>query len=207
MDLLKTLEMAVDLSPRHLSAYCLMLEEGTPFALRGAKALGLPDDDTVADLYEAAAHFLTGKGYEHYEISNFARPGYRSQHNLHTWQGRSYVGIGVAAHGYVNGVRYGNSRDLTAFLAGRDITEERVTVTPEDAALEAIMLGLRLSDGVDLDDLTSRYPLVLSQAFLPLCDQFEKQGLLRRRGQRIALTDKGFLVSNHVIGALLDACG
>ncbi|MBE6558804.1 MAG: radical SAM family heme chaperone HemW [Ruminococcaceae bacterium] len=205
--LLKTLEMAVDLSPRHLSAYCLMLEEGTPFALRGAKALGLPDDDTVADLYEAAAHFLTGKGYEHYEISNFARPGYRSQHNLHTWQGRSYVGIGVAAHGYVNGVRYGNSRDLTAFLAGRDITEERVTVTPEDAALEAIMLGLRLSDGVDLDDLTSRYPLVLSQAFLPLCDQFEKQGLLRRRGQRIALTDKGFLVSNHVIGALLDACG
>lgn len=199
-----TLDKAMALSPQHLSAYCLMLEEGTPFARRGAEALGLPDEDGVADLYELASAHIKAQGYEHYEISNYAKEGYRSRHNLHTWQGREYVGLGVAAHGYVNGVRYGNSRDLEAFLRGQDIVETRRRIAQTDAAEEAIMLGLRLSDGLDLTDVARRHGLALSSELYALCDTLEAQGLLTCRGHRIALTVRGFLLSNYVIGTLLD---
>ena len=202
----ETLHQAIELSPQHLSAYCLMLEEGTPFGRRGAAALGLPDEDGVADLYELASAYIRSFGYEHYEISNYAKESYRSRHNLHTWQGREYVGIGVAAHGYVNGVRYGNSRDLEGFLAGRDITEAQRTLTIEDEAEEAIMLGLRLSDGVDFDALAARFPF-LTTAHLPqLCETLGKQGLIHQRDGRISLTEQGFLVSNQVIGTLISCC-
>ncbi len=204
--LLDTLRQAIDLSPQHLSAYCLMLEEGTPFARRGATALGLPDEDGVADLYELASAYIRSRGYEHYEISNYAKDGYRSRHNLHTWQGREYVGMGVAAHGYVDGVRYGNSRDIKAFLEGMDITETQRRVSAEDEAEEAIMLGLRLSDGIDFDVLAHRYALTLTEELRELCDALSKQGLINRRDQKISLTEKGFLVSNQVIGALLECC-
>ncbi len=202
--LVETLKQAIELSPEHLSAYCLMLEEGTPFARRGAEKLGLPNEDGVADLYELASDYIKSRGYEHYEISNYAKAGKRSRHNLHTWQGREYVGLGVAAHGYVDGVRYGNSRDLTAFLSGEDITESRVTVGAEDAAEEAVMLGLRLSDGVDLDELIGRYPVTLSDDFHHLCETLSARGLMRCQDRRIALTDQGFLVSNHIISSLLE---
>lgn len=202
--LIETLKKAIELSPEHLSAYCLMLEEGTPFARRGAEALGLPDEDGVADLYELASDYIKSRGYEHYEISNYAKAGKRSRHNLHTWQGREYVGLGVAAHGYVDGVRYGNSRDLEGFLLGEDITESRAEISREDAAFERVMLGLRLSDGIDLSALTRDFPVLLTPAFDLTRLAFEKQGLLTYQNGRIALTEKGFLVSNHVIAALTD---
>lgn len=201
--LLETLDAAMALSPDHLSAYCLMIEEDTPFGRRGAKALGIPDDDGMADLFELASARIRAGGYEHYEISNYARPHKRSRHNLHTWQGREYLGVGVAAHGYVDGVRYGNSRDLQGFLAGRDITETRVTLTPEDKAEEAVMLGLRLSDGIDLrSPRLSPFRAAPSESLL---DGLVTQGLLRRQGSRIALTDRGFLVSNQVIALLWES--
>ncbi len=202
--LIETLKKAIELSPDHLSAYCLMLEEGTPFARKGAEKLGLPDEDGMADLYEMASEYVRSQGYEHYEISNFARKGRRSRHNLHTWQGREYLGLGVAAHGYIEGVRYGNSRDLKAFLAGEDITESRVTVTVQDAAEEAVMLGLRLSDGIDLQTLTQKYPLKLTDEFNAICRSFVHAGLMICEDGGIALTEKGFLVSNQLIVSLLD---
>lgn len=202
--LIETLKKAIELSPDHLSAYCLMLEEGTPFARRGAEKLGLPEEDRVADFYESASAYVRSKGYEHYEISNFARDGKRSRHNLHTWQGREYVGLGVAAHGYVDGVRYGNSRDLAAFLEGKDITESRIPVTTADAAEEAVMLGLRLSDGIHLRELAQMYPLRLSKNFYKLCRNFVDGGWMTFENEKIALTEKGFLVSNQVIASLLE---
>ena len=200
----ETLRQAVALRPTHLSAYCLMLEEGTPFARRGAKALGLPDDDDVVDLYEFAAHYLRSQGYEHYEISNFAMPGKRSRHNLHTWQGREYVGLGVAAHGYVSGVRYGNNRDLSGYIAGKDITEARMEISPTEAAEEAIMLGLRLSDGIYPCDLERKYPIAFPQSFFDTCERLTASGLMICRGDQIALTEKGFLLSNQIIADLLE---
>ena len=202
--LLETLRLAIELAPEHLSAYCLMLEEGTPFARRGADALGLPDEDAVADLYELASAYIRSRGYEHYEISNYAKPGKRSRHNLHTWQGKEYVGLGVAAHGYVDGVRYGNSRDLNGFLAGADITEISRVLTPLDQFEEEVMLGLRVSDGIDPYELTAKFGLRVSEGFSMLCETLETQGLLYRQSSKISLTDKGFLVSNYVIGDILE---
>ncbi len=198
-----TLQKAVSLSPTHLSAYCLILEEGTPFGRLGAAALGIPDDDGMADLYEAAAAYLAAHGYEQYEISNFALPDKRSRHNLHTWQGREYLGIGIAAHGYLNGIRYANRRDLAAFLNGDSILEEQFIISPEEAAEEAVMLGLRLSDGIDTAVITQKTGMFFPTRFFDLCDRMEKEGLLTRRGTQISLTRHGFLLSNQIIGALI----
>ncbi|MBE6585310.1 MAG: radical SAM family heme chaperone HemW [Ruminococcaceae bacterium] len=203
--LIATLDAAISLAPDHLSAYCLMIEEGTPFAKRGVQALGIPDDDGMADLFELASSHIKSHGYEHYEISNYAHPGKRSRHNLHTWQGKEYIGIGVAAHGYVDSVRYGNSRDLKAFLAGEDIVESRRIITSQEAVEESVMLGLRLSDGIDLADIFRRMGKEISSQTNALLRRLSEQGLIRSNGTRISLTDQGFLLSNQIISLLLEA--
>ena len=201
--LLDTLVRAVALEPDHLSAYCLMLEEGTLYARRGATALGLPDDDEVAVRYEMASAFLREAGYEHYEISNYAREGKRSLHNLHTWQAREYLGLGVAAHSYLNGQRFGNGRDVEAFLDGLDIAEERYILTAEERADEAVMLGLRLREGVDEADFAARFGVCFEERYGERCAPFVTQGLMIREGGRTALTEAGWMVSNAVLSELL----
>ena len=141
----RTLEAALALEPEHLSAYCLSLEPGTPFGRRGRAGLGLPaDEDEAAEqasaLYELSARLLSAAGYEHYEISNYARPGMRSRHNLHTWQDKPYIGLGVGAYSYLHGVRFGQSRDLSAFLDSRDITVDRYIPDRREQMEEYIML-------------------------------------------------------------------
>lgn len=201
--LLDTLTRAVALSPDHLSAYCLMLEEGTPYARKGADALGLPDDDEVVARYELASAFLREAGYEHYEISNYAREGRRSRHNVHTWQAREYLGLGVAAHSYLEGVRFGNSRDLQAFLRGEDITEERRTLTAEDKADEAVMLGLRLREGIDPVAFKARFGVDFETRYGEKCAPFVSRGLMTRRDGRVAMTEAGWMVSNAILAELL----
>lgn len=203
VSLTDTLTRAVSLAPDHLSAYCLQLEEGTPFARRGAAALGLADDDEVAARYELAAALLRGAGYEHYEISNFALPGHRSRHNVHTWQAREYLGLGVAAHGYLNGERYGQSRDLAAFLRGEDITEERYVLTPETAADEAVMLGLRLREGIDEAEFRDRFGIDFETRYGAKCARPVAEGLMTRSGGRTAMTEAGWLVSNAILAMIL----
>ncbi len=204
----RTLARALALSPSHLSAYTLMLEEGTPFARRGAAALGLPADPDEADdravsLWEQASKALRAAGYEHYEISNFARPGYRSRHNLHTWQCRDYLGLGVAAHSCLDGIRFGQSRDLDAFLRGEDITEDRVVLTAEDRRAEYIMLSLRLSDGMDEADFASRFGEDLWTLIGERCAPFVAAGLMERVDGRVRLTERGFPVSNAILVELI----
>ena len=204
----ETLERALELSPAHLSAYTLMLEEGTPFYRRGRAALGLPADEDTADeqavaLWEQACGILREAGYEHYEISNFAKEGDRSRHNLHTWQCRDYLGLGVAAHSCVDGVRFGNSRDLDAFLRGEDITEFSETLTEDDRRMEFIMLGLRLSDGISEAEFSARFGRDFWHDYGEICIPFMRSGLLRREAGRVFLTEAGMPVSNAVIAALI----
>lgn len=158
----RTLEAALALEPEHLSAYCLSLEPGTPFGRRGRAGLGLPaDEDEAAEqasaLYELSARLLSAAGYEHYEISNYARPGMRSRHNLHTWQDKPYIGLGVGAYSYLHSVRFGQSRDLSAFLDGRDITVDRYIPDRREQMEEYIMLGLRLAEGISEADFRTRF--------------------------------------------------
>ena len=203
-----TLTRALALKPTHLSAYTLMLEEGTPFYRRGRAGLGLPADEDTADeeaisLWEQACSLLREAGYEHYEISNFAREGFRSRHNLHTWQCRDYLGLGVAAHSCMDGVRFGQSRDMDGFLAGRDITEFSEVLTHEDRMAEYIMLGLRLSDGLDERDFFSRFGVDLWHTYGAVCIPFIEKGLMDRRDGRVFLTEAGFPVSNAILAELI----
>jgi len=204
-----TLARALALEPTHLSAYTLMLEEGTPFHRRGREALGLPANEETADeeaiaLWEQASATLRAAGYEHYEISNYARPGFRSRHNLHTWQCRAYLGLGVAAHSCMDGVRFGQSRDPEGFLRGEDITEFREVLTPADRETEYIMLALRLSDGVDEADFSRRFGHDFWETYGGRCAEFLAGDYLRREAGRVALTERGFPVSNAILVALLD---
>ena len=203
-----TLSLALELEPTHLSAYTLMLEEGTPFYRRGRASLGLPADEDTADeqavaLWEQASATLRAAGYEHYEISNFARPGFRSRHNLHTWQCHDYLGMGVAAHSCMNGERFGNSRDLDAFLRGEDITEFREVLTPSDREAEYIMLALRLSDGISEDEFACRFGRDFWHTYGPSCIPYIDGGFLCREGGRIFLTERGFPVSNGILSDIL----
>ncbi len=203
-----TLAWAIALAPQHLSAYTLMLEEGTPFARRGRAALGLPADEDTADdlavtLWEQAVAILRDAGYEHYEISNFARPGYRSRHNLHTWKCRDYLGLGIAAHSCMDGVRFGNARDLAAFLRGEDITEFREILTPADREAEYIMLALRLSDGIDERDFAARFGHSFAETYADRCAPFFRRGLMISENGRVRLSEQGFPVSNTILAELI----
>ena len=203
-----TLARALSLEPTHLSAYTLMLEEETPFARRGRASLGLPADEEEADdmavtLWEQACGLLREAGFEHYEISNFSRKGFRSRHNLHTWQCRDYLGLGVAAHSCMDGVRFGNSRDLDAFLRGEDVTEFTEALTASDREAEFIMLSLRLSDGIDEKEFFSRFGRDFWHTYGKICIPYTVSGLMKRDGGRVYLTEAGFPVSNAILAELI----
>ncbi len=203
-----TLAHALALSPDHLSAYTLMLEEGTPFHRRGRAALGLPADEDTADeeavaRWEQASAILRDAGYEHYEISNFARLGRRSRHNLHTWQCRDYLGIGLSAHSCLGGKRFGNSRDLTAFLRGEDVTDFCEYLTEADRREEHILLALRLSDGIDLADFAARHGDAACDSLRTAAAPYLCSGHMTLSNGRLALTERGMPVSNSIIAALI----
>ena len=204
----QTLESALALEPDHLSAYCLSLEPDTPFGRKGRVGLGLPADEdeaaeAVSALYELSEHLLVQAGYEHYEISNYARPGRRSRHNLHTWQDRSYIGLGVGAYSYLHGVRYGQSRDMAAFLRGEDITIDRCVPNRDVQMEEYIMLGLRLAEGISEEEFRARFGVDFWATRAAVGESLLRSGFAVRRGGRFALTESGWLVSNAILAELI----
>ncbi len=197
----QTLSALAELSPEHISAYGLKIEEDTPFA-RIRNSLSLPDEDTELEMYRLCTDFLRQHGYEKYEISNFAREGKESKHNLRYWLRKDYVGFGVAAHSCFEEVRFGNSRDLEAFLKGQDITEERTLLTPRDIFNETVMLSLRLTRGIDCAQFEERFGASIEELF-PALPSFIQHGFLIRDRGRLFFSDEGFFVSNSVLSELL----
>lgn len=182
----------------HISAYLLSIEPGTPFdsdAVRSA----LPDEDGAAALYLQMVQGLEDQGFCQYEISNFARPGFESRHNLKYWQCVDYVGIGPAAHSCFGGRRYAVPPDLDGFLHAsrqQEVTTDDAPYTPE----ERVMLGLRLAEGIRQQDFPPAYWSELLRRAKPL----EQAGLVLAEPERIRLTRQGFLVSNSVICQLAE---
>ena len=190
-----------ELEPEHISAYGLKIEEGTVFDAC-ADTLILPDEDTEYEMYRLFGEVLARYGYEKYEISNFAKAGKASRHNLRYWLGEDYVGFGVAAHSCFGGVRWGNSRDLSAFLRGEEIVEERFELTEKDAFNEYVMLRLRLREGIDGADFCRRFGKTLYEAF-PQLPSLIQNGWLAEAEGRVFFTDQGFFVSNAILSDLL----
>ena len=203
----KNLSAALDLTPEHLSCYGLKVEEGTPlFARRGTA--GLPGDDAQADMYLYTVEFLENLGYVQYEISNFARPGKESRHNLKYWHLEEYAGFGPGAHSDFGGVRYAYARDLDAYIrgvaTGAPMLSESERIPPLDRDTEYVMLGLRLRQGLDPKEFERRFRRRFN-CFVPVLEQCRQNGYACEEEGRWHLTPKGFLVSNQIIGGMLDA--
>ena len=196
-----TLRDVIALSPDHISAYGLKIEDGTVFG-KIRDRLTLPDEDEEFAMYRLCKDLLLENGYERYEISNFSKKGRESRHNLRYWQLSDYIGFGVAAHSLVDGVRFGNSRDIDAFLRGEDITEERAEISNEERIREYVMLGLRLESGISREEYFAISGRELG-ADMPDIEKFIRGKLLAEKNGRIAFTDEGFFVSNAVLSALL----
>ena len=202
-----TVEHALSLIPQHLSSYGLRVEEGTPLARRVAEGEVLPDDDQQADLYLWTVGRLERAGLPQYEISNFAKPGYESRHNLRYWLTRPYIGFGPGAHSDFGGRRYSFVRDLDAYirgvLEGGDIIDSSELIPQRERCGEYLMLRLRTVQGVDGREYRHTYFM----DFAPLearLREFAAQGWAEEADGRWRLTPKGFLVSNQLIGDLLD---
>lgn len=199
----RTLADAVALGAEHLSCYGLKLEEGTPL-WQQRQTLTLPDDDAQADMYLYTVAALGEMGYEQYEISNFAKSGKESRHNLKYWRMEEYAGFGPGAHSDFGGVRYGYVRDIDSYIAGRLVLSESETDSTLARDYEYVMLSLRTAAGIDRQTFEKRY----RQRFQPmevLFEQYEKAGLASRTEGGWRLTPRGFLVSNSIIAALQEA--
>ena len=203
-----TVEHALSLIPQHLSCYGLKVEEGTPLARRAAEGEILPDDDQQADLYLWTVGRLERAGYPQYEISNFAKPGFESRHNLRYWFTRPYIGFGPGAHSDFGGRRYSFVRDLDAYidgvLHGGNVIDSSELIPQRERCGEYLMLRLRTAQGIDGVEYRRNYFM----DFAPLearLEQFAAQGWAERSPEgRWHFTPKGFLVSNQLIGDLLD---
>lgn len=194
----ETLETFVAMEPDHLSAYLLKIEEGTPFAQQNIQRF-CPDEDQTADLYLQTVEQLGSLGYAQYEISNFAKPGGESRHNLKYWRCQEYLGFGPSAHSYLNGKRFYHPREISEYLAakGHNCCPDGSGGSPE----EKLMLGLRLTEGIELSQLGFSPKEIerIQKAAIP----FQKAGMLEQMGSRIRLTPSGFLVSNGILTELI----
>ncbi len=197
---LRTLERVADLGPEHISAYSLIIEEGTPFYERyrdgGARSKELPDENADRQMYKDTKRFLESRGYERYEISNYAKPGYACRHNLSYWERRDYKGFGIGAASLLHEVRYQNRADLEAWIRGDLSYESLLSLTRKDRLEETMFLGLRKTQGVILTEQ-------IQKVYGGLLERLVKEGLLLQRENRIVLTDRGIDVSNYVLSEFL----
>ncbi|BDE06141.1 coproporphyrinogen III oxidase [Vulcanimicrobium alpinum] len=204
----RSLDAALALDVDHLSCYGLTVEEGTPYAAWFARdPSAFADDTREAELYALAIERLGAAGYEQYEISNWARPGHRSGHNQIYWRNEPYLGLGVSAASYLDGVRSTHARDLevycTAALAGATIPGEFERLEGAAQAGEAIMLALRTAEGVDAVAFRERYGLDVEERYGTTIDELAAAGMLERAGTSVRLTARGRFVANDVCGAFL----
>ncbi len=194
----ETLKLVSDLDPEHISAYALKVEEDTIFDRRGVET----DDDLQADMYDLAADLLGPKGYVHYEISNFSKPGRECEHNLRYWRNQSYIGVGVGAAGYEDGRRYKNAEDLEEYISameqGRSPVMEAESLAADACVGEDLMLALRLREG-------ARVSAEARRLYGPTLDRFESLGFLAFDPARETLTAtrRGWLLSNQLFQELV----
>ena len=212
-----SLDQALRLRPEHISIYLFEVDEGSRLGREllsgGARysAASVPSDDAMADSYEFACERLRQAGYDHYEISNWALPGFRSRHNLKYWRREPYLGFGAGAHSFDGRFRWANAHDPAAYAAaiesGRLPIEQLEEVTPKQALDEELFLGLRQIEGIDLAPIEAQYGARQNAQYNRLGRRIEElraQGLVECDGTRVRLAPARLAVSNEVFVALLD---
>lgn len=202
------IDEALALAPDHISIYGLQLEEGTAFwKMNEMGKLHLPDDDMTEAMYDLMTTALPAHGYARYEISNFARPGCESRHNLGYWQDQPYLGLGAAAHSYLDGIRYENTKDIAAYIDA--IERGELPRTQEEPATRAIrmeefaFLALRTARGIDKAAFQRKFGVPLVSVYADTIARMQKKGLLEETEESVHLTSKGVKYGNYVFSEFL----
>ena len=206
---MQSLEELIALGPEHVSVYLLEVDEGSRLGKEllasGTRycAGAVPSEDEMAEFYETAQEKLGAAGYRHYEISNWAKPGFESKHNLKYWRREPYLGFGAGAHSFSGRQRWANAHDAAAYVSaiesGRLPVEQLESVTAEQALEEELFLGLRQLSGIDVRRIEREYGVMLSGRFEPLA----AAGLIERRGDVVRLAEEKLSVSNEVFVELM----
>ena len=203
--LTKTLDDVCKIQPEHISAYCLKIEENTPF-YKQRDTLNLPDDDLEYEMYIHICSQLEKHGYLQYEISNFSKEGKRCEHNIKYWLSKEYIGFGPSAHSFFDGRRYYYSRNIDSYIREAEnstpikIYEEETSIS-ENSIEEYIMLSLRLSDGVNLEEFKTKFGVDLLEKF-PKIRHFIGEFMILD-DKSLHFTKKGFFVSNYILTQIL----
>jgi putative oxygen-independent coproporphyrinogen III oxidase len=206
----ESLHEAIAFVPAHVSVYGLTIEERTPFHRRQQRGeLNLPDEEVQVAMFERADRLLTAAGYAHYEISNYALPGWRSRHNLHYWQHGEYLGFGAGAHAYLHGYRRENERlpgrYVRAIVAGGSAAGVPELIDRTRRIHEGLMVGLRLREGIDLEAFARAYGVHLTSAYPEPIAELIYSGHMLYVDGHLRLTDRGRLVTDAVLAQLVAA--
>lgn len=195
----ETLEQVLKLNPEHISLYSLILEEGTKLyrAYQKKRLRNLPSEEEERKMYWYAKAELEHQGYKHYEISNFAKPGYKSKHNIDCWKQKEYIGFGSAAHSYLNGVRSSNSEEIEEYIANNKVIIHEKQ-TRDEQMKEYMMLGLRMLEGVSISEFKNKFVDNPIYIFREELDKLDEEELLEIDGNSIKLTKKGIDLANLV---------
>ncbi len=209
----ETLKKTVMLKPEHISAYSLILEEGTPFYTRyhfdeearekGEKPILLPTDEEERLMYEETVEYLGSHGYRRYEISNYARNGHECRHNIGYWTGKEYLGLGLGASSLIDEVRFKNTSDFEDYMLKPFGRTDEVLLDRKAQIEEFMFLGLRMTDGISRSDFAERFGSEPEAVYGGTLAELEDEGLLEAGEGRIRLTDRGVDVSNVVFARLL----
>ena len=209
----QTLRRVLTLKPEHISAYSLIIEEGTPFyekyeadellREKGEKPQMLPSEETERLMYERTKKLLLAHGYERYEISNYARRGYACRHNIGYWRRENYLGFGLGSASLLENERFHNTTDLTDYLGGDYLAYEQEKLDKKSQMEEFMFLGLRMTEGISTECFRQTFGLTVELVYGPVLEQQIADQLLRKEDGRIFLTERGLDVSNYVMAQFL----
>lgn len=193
----ETLENVTRLKPKHISAYSLIIEEGTPFF---DMDLNVPDDEMDRRMYHSAIKFLAEKGYKQYEISNFAKEGYESVHNSVYWERGNYKGFGLGAASLIDNVRYKNTEDMSEYINGKTIIEKEL-LTKSDQMAEFMFLGLRMTKGVSISEFKMIFNEDMLLKYKSVINKYNNYIVVE--GDNVKLTTEGIDISNMIFAEML----
>lgn len=202
-DWMETLENFSKLDIQHISAYSLIVEDGTPFKkMQEEGRLLLPDEETDRKMYSAANEILAKNGFERYEISNFAKKGFESRHNITYWETRPYIGFGLGSHSYFQAERYNNTYDLKEYIAAngdaKKLRENKEILTDKEKEEEFMFMGLRMKKGISTDEFSRRFGRDIYSVYGEKIEELLDEKLIEKKENRIMLTKRGTDVSNIV---------
>ncbi len=198
----QSLNKAFELEVQHVSLYGLKIEEGCHFY--NNKPDFLPDNDEQAQMYTEAIELLSTYGFEHYEISNFAKPGYESRHNLKYWSNQNYYGFGVAACGYEQGTRYQNQTSIDKYIQNPNLKLSKEDLSEQEKLEEEIFLGFRVLKGIDIDSINKKFSIDFDKKYKSIIEKYIATNHLEKTSHGYKLTTNGIMLSNNVLSDFID---